>query len=50
MSITIIIMSVCSLRIQLFFDLLYLVVKLVPFLLCLQHGLIHLRNAFLYDL
>ena len=34
MSITSIIMSECSLRMQLFFDLLYLVVKLVPFLLC----------------
>jgi hypothetical protein len=50
MSITSIIMSVCSLRMHLFFDLLYLVVKLVPFLLCLQRGLIRLRSAFLYDL
>jgi hypothetical protein len=32
------------------FDLLYLVVKLVPFLLCLQRGLIRLRSAFLYHL
>ena len=35
---------------QLFFELLYLVVKLVPCLLCLQRGLIRLRNAYLYDL
>jgi hypothetical protein len=33
MSITSIIISTCSLRMKLFFDLLYLVVKLVPFLL-----------------
>jgi hypothetical protein len=39
MSITSISMSVCSLGLQLFFDLLYLVVKLVPLLLCLQPGL-----------
>ena len=35
---------------QLFFDLFYLVVKLVPFLLCLQGGLILFRSALLYHL
>jgi hypothetical protein len=40
MSITSISMSTCSLGLQLFFDLLYLGVKLVPLLLCLQEGLI----------
>ena len=50
MSITSIIMTVCSLRMQPLFDLLYLIVKLIPCLLCLQGGLIRLRNAFLYHL
>jgi hypothetical protein len=50
MSITIIIISAFSLWLQLFFDLLYLVVKLVPLLLYLQRGLIRLRSACLYDL
>ena len=35
---------------QLFFDLFYLVAKLVPFLLCLQGGLIRFRSALLYHL
>ncbi len=39
-----------SLRMKLFFDLFYLVVKLVPFLLWLQGGLIHFRSVFLYHL
>jgi hypothetical protein len=50
MSIISIIMSAYSLRMQLFFDLLYLVVKLVPFLVCLQGGLIRFRSALLYHL
>ncbi len=50
MSITSSIMSVCSLRIHLFFDLFYLVVKLVPFLLCIQSGLIRFHSALLYHL
>jgi hypothetical protein len=50
MSITSISITACSLGLQLFFDLLYLGVKLVPFLLCLQRGLIRLRSACLYDL
>ena len=50
MSTTSIIMTACSLRMQLFFDLLYLAVKLVPFLLCLQGGLIRFRSALLYHL
>jgi hypothetical protein len=33
-----------------FFDVLYLGVKLVPLLLCLERGLIHLCSACLYDL
>ena len=48
MSITSIIMTTCSLRIQALFDLLYLVVKLVPSLICLQRGLLRLRSTFLY--
>ncbi len=43
-------MTVCALRMQSLFDLLYLVVKLVPFLLCLQSGLIRLISAFLNHL
>jgi hypothetical protein len=50
MSITSISITECSLGLQLFFDLLYLGVKLVPLLLCLQRGLIRLRSACLYDL
>ena len=51
MSITItIFMTACSLRLQPLFDLLYLVVKLVPLLLCLQGGLIRFRSALLYHL
>jgi hypothetical protein len=50
MSITSMIITACSLGLQLFFDLLYLGVKLVPFLLCLQRGLIRLYSACLYDL
>ena len=50
MSITSISITVCSLGLQLFFDLLYLGVKLVPLLLCLQRGLIRLCSAYLYDL
>ena len=50
MSITSISITACSLGLQLFFDLLYLGVKLVPLLLCLQRGLIRLRSACLYDL
>ena len=50
MNITSIIMSVCSLRMQMLFDLLYLVVKVAPGLLCLQRDLIRLCSAFLYDL
>jgi hypothetical protein len=46
MSITSIIVSACSLRMQLFFDVLYLVVKLVSCLLCLQRGLIGDDSAF----
>ncbi len=42
--------TVCSLGLQLFFNLLYLGVKLVPFLLCLQGVLIRLRSVCLYDL
>jgi hypothetical protein len=45
MSITSISMSACFLGLQLFFDLLYLDVKLVPLLLCLQPGLIRLRSV-----
>jgi len=45
MSITSIIMSACSLRMQPLFDLLYFVLKLVPCLLCLQRGLICFRSA-----
>ncbi len=51
LSITItIFMTLCSLRMQSLFDLFYLVVKLVRFLLCLHRGLIHLCSAFLYHL
>jgi hypothetical protein len=50
MSITSISITTCSLGLQLFFDLLYLGVKLVPLLLYLQRGLIRLRSACLYDL
>jgi hypothetical protein len=46
MSITSIIMTACSLRMQPLFDLLYLVVKLVSCLLCLQRGLIGDDSAF----
>jgi hypothetical protein len=46
----IIIMSVWSLGLKLFFDLLYLVVKLVSLLLFFQCDLIRLRNACLYDI
>jgi hypothetical protein len=45
MSITIF-MTVCSLRMQPLFDLLYLVVKLTSCLLFLQHGLIGDDSAF----
>jgi hypothetical protein len=44
-SITSTIISVCSFWLHLFFDLLYLVVKFVPFLLYIQRGLIHLRSS-----
>jgi len=50
MSITSIIISACSLWVHLFFDLSYLVVKIVPFFLCLQGGLIRFRRALLYHL
>ncbi len=50
MSITSISITTCSLGLQLFFDLLYLGVKLVPLLLCLQFGLIRLCSVCLYDL
>jgi hypothetical protein len=50
MSITSISITACSLGLQLFFDLLYLGVKFVPLLVCLQRGLIRLRSACLFDL
>ncbi len=50
MSITSISITVCSIGLKLFFDLLYSGVKLVPLILFLHRGLIRLHSTYLYDL